>query len=242
MTTISADRIDTNAAEHADAGDQPTFQQGFFDLVLTEGRPMDDLVVDEDGLVGTIQKLLGVAIVGLVIYGAIVGAVAEVSTLPAWFTRGEPILWMPLAFGGAFLTAIAVCLPSFYFYTQLAGLDASFRLVTAQSLRVQARTSVVLLGVLPFYAALALGAHLGFDLGLGANGVTMVGVWLPFAVGVMGIATLYSSFKRLIYRLPITHQRRGNIVLRLVLAWGAVFSAIAPVALWRMGQFLGTVI
>jgi hypothetical protein len=229
-----------NERSDADRSDsQPS--EGFFELVLTEGRAMDDLVMDDSRLTSTVQKLLLVSMIGLMIYGAVVGIAADVSSLPLWFTAGEPALWMPFAFSGAFLAALSICLPSFYFYTQLSGLDASFRLITAQSLRVQARTSVVLLGVLPFYAALALGTEIGFDLGLGANGVVIIGLWLPFAVGVIGIVTLYRSFKRLVKRLPITHERRGNIVLRLVFCWGVVFSAVAPVALWRLGELLGAI-
>jgi multisubunit Na+/H+ antiporter MnhG subunit len=37
--------------------------------------------------------------------------------------------------------------------------------------------------------------------------------------------------------LPVTHPRRGNYVRRMVLAWGALFTAIAPVALYRLGEF-----
>ncbi|QDG52414.1 hypothetical protein FIV42_17195 [Persicimonas caeni] len=241
MTTLSAENIDSVDAEMSDTVLEDK-SEGFFELVLSEGRPMDDLVMDEGQLASTVQKLLLLSVFGLGFYGVVVGLAAQTSTLGTWFTAGTPTLWMPLAFSGAFLAAIGICLPSFYFYTQLAGLDASFRLITAQSLRVQARTSVVLLGVLPFYTALALGIGVGFDLGLGANGVVLVGMWLPFAVGLVGIAALYRSFKRLVERLPITHERRGNIMLRLVLCWGAVFSTVAPVALWRLGEFLGTVI
>lgn len=236
MTTLSAEQI-----ERYDTESSPTSTDSFFELVLTEGEAMDDLVLDAGRLAGTLQKLVLLSLVGLMVYGAVVGLASGSADLPAWFTRGEPMIWMPLAFGGAFLAAIAVCLPSFYFYTQLAGLDASFRVITAQSLRVQARTSVVLLGVLPFYAALALGTHLGFDLGLGAEGVAVLGMCLPFVVGIIGIAALYRSFRRLVGRLPITHERRGNIILRLVLAWGAVFSAVAPVALWRLGELLAQI-
>jgi hypothetical protein len=242
MSAENIDRVDpTDTKVSSDVQDKRQPSEGFFELVLTEGRVMDELVMDDARLTRTVQKLLLVSMAGLMIYGVVVGVAADISSLPAWFTQGTPALWMPLAFAGAFLAAIGICLPSFYFYTQLSGLDASFRLITAQSLRVQARTSVVLLGVLPFYAALALGTQIGFDLGLGANGVVLVGMALPFMVGLIGIVTLYRSFKRLVELLPITHERRGNIMLRLVLCWGAVFSAVAPVALWRLGELLGGV-
>ena len=144
---------------------------------------------------------------------------------------------LPLSFVGAFMTALLVCLPSFYFFTQLSGLDASFRLVTAQAVRVMARTSVLMLGVLPFYAALSLTRVVG---GLfSPYTVLHMGFYLPFLVGLFGIASLYRSFRSLLKVLPITHERRGRFLLRMVLAWGAVYSAVAPVALYRFVEALG---
>jgi hypothetical protein len=66
-----------------------------------------------------------------------------------------------------------------------------------------------------------------------------LGVLLPFFVGLWGVAAVYRGFCHLAEHLPLTHRRRGNFLRRLVLAWGAVYTAIAPVALWRLGQALG---
>ena len=133
--------------------------------------------------------------------------------------------------------ALCICLPSFYFYTQLSGLDASFRLVTAQALRAQATMSVLLLGVLPFYAAWLLGTVVGvFD---EPGTALFAGMCLPFGVGLWGIRAVYRGFCDLAEHLPITHQRRGNFLQRLVLCWGGVYSVVAPVALYRLGEALG---
>ena len=64
--------------------------------------------------------------------------------------------------------------------------------------------------------------------------VFMLGLVLPFGVGLAGIASRCRSIQRLIDRPPITHERRGRIMLRLVFCWGAVSSSVAPVALWRI--------
>jgi hypothetical protein len=218
---------------------------GMLDLVLRGGTRLDEALLDERSLPGIVRRLLVLSLGGMAVHGLVVGFAAQVLH-PAWgaaLAGPHPVLWMPVAFVLSFLGAIGVCLPSFYFYTQLSGLDASFRLVTAQALRAQATTSVLLLGVLPFYAAAVLscavfGGFLSFD----ANGVVVLGMILPFGVGLFGIHALYRSFRALAQVLPITHVRRGAFLGRMVLCWGMVYSAVAPVALWRIGEALSHVL
>ncbi|HEY3355224.1 MAG TPA: hypothetical protein VGQ83_18370 [Polyangia bacterium] len=242
---------------------EATHERGFFDLVLRNDRRLDEVLRDEAALPSSLRKLLSLALLGLMAHGVAVAAAARLllargASPPdlawftaghpllllargapppdlAWFTAGHPLLWMPLAFAGAFVLALAVCLPSFYFYTQLAGLDASFRLVTTQALRTLSSTAVLLLGVLPFYVAFILAGVVGL---VKPETVVGIGVLTPFVVGLFGIATLYRAFKELLAVLPLTHARRGNFLLRMVLAWGAVFTAVAPVALYRLGAAL----
>ncbi|MDY7229690.1 hypothetical protein [Hyalangium rubrum] len=218
----------------------PSPVPGMFDLILRGEMRLHRLLRDEAGLPEVIQKFLALSVLGLTIHGVVLGLAAELfapSHALGWYQTGHPVVWMPLAFIAAFLGALCICLPSFYFYTQLSGLDASFRLVTAQALRAQATMSVLLLGVLPFYTAWLLGTVVGvFD----APGTALfAGMCLPFAVGLLGIRAVYRGFCDLAEHLPITHQRRGNFLRRLVLCWGAVYTVIAPVALYRLGEALG---
>jgi hypothetical protein len=232
-TTLDQDALPT---------EQTTPDKTFFDRVLGEGEALDDLVLEEASLTGTIQKLLGLSAAGLAVHMALVGSTAQTAQM-SWAIGGSmPMLWLPLAYILGFGIALGICLPSFYFYTQLAGLDASFRLITAQALRVQARTSVILLGLAPVYAALALGAHLGFEGLWSIETVAWLGLTGPFVIGLFGVISLYKSFGRLRERIPVTHPRRGDIVLRLVICWGAVFLATAPVAVWRMAQWLSGIL
>ncbi|WP_224246388.1 hypothetical protein [Hyalangium gracile] len=213
---------------------------GMFDLILRGEARLHRLLRDEAGLPEVIQKLLALSVLGLVIHGGVLGLAASMfspSPSLAWYQAGHPVVWMPLALIGSLLGALCICLPSFYFYTQLSGLDASFRLVTAQALRAQATTSVLLLGVLPFYAAWLLGTVVGvFD----APGTALLaGLGLPFVVGLLGIRAVYRGFRDMAEHLPVSHKRRGQFVKRLVLCWGAVYSVVAPVALYRLGEVLG---
>jgi len=212
-----------------------------FDLILRREARLHRLMRDEVDLPEIIQKFLALSVLGLTIHGVVLGLAASLfspSPSLAWYQAGHPVLWMPLALIAAFLGALCICLPSFYFYTQLSGLDASFRLVTAQALRAQATMSVLLMGVIPFYTAWLLGTVVGvFD----APGTALfAGLCLPFAVGLLGIRAVYRGFCDLAEHLPVTHKRRGHFLRRLVLCWGGVYTVVAPVALYRLGEALGS--
>jgi hypothetical protein len=220
-------------------------EDSMFDLVLRGQRKLSRHLAEEDRLPSSILKLVGLSLVGLVVHGLVVGVAARGLGDHSFFTRGTPWIWIPLALVGAFMGALCICLPSFYFYTQLSGLDASFRLVTAQALRAQATTAVLLLGALPFYAAWVLGV-VAVGPGLRATSwvfdpslATAVGMALPFVVGLFGVRQVYLGFKDLILVVPITHPRRGNFLGRMVVAWGGVFCAVSTVALWRLAETLG---
>ena len=214
---------------------------GLFDLVLRGQDRLSSLLRHDASLPSLTQRLLALSLLGLAVHGLVVGIASQALGRGALaglgLQEGHPALWMPLAFVAAFIGALAVCLPSFYFYTHLSGLDASFRLVTAQALRGQATTSVFLLGLCPFYAAVVLSAAVGI---LDDSGVVLgVGLLLPFAVGLWGVRVLYRSFRDLTTWLPVTHARRGNFLARMILCWAAVYTAIAPVALFRLARALG---
>jgi hypothetical protein len=225
MTSIAADTID-----HTPSSTLPSA----FDLILRGQHDLDALLENEEHHAPIIRKLLTIAVLGLAAQGLTVGLTAQVLGGAEIFSpvvQGPAALWMPIAFVAAFLGALSLCLPSFYFYTQLSGLDASFRLVTAQALRTQATTSVFLFGALPLYFALGLTSvvtHL-----VSADTVLLIGFSTPFIVGLTGVVALYRGFQHMLGYLEITHRRRGAFLLRALLAWAMVYTAVAPVALYR---------
>ncbi len=210
-----------------------------FDTLLRDPVGLDQALLQEAQLTDWTARMVRLASIGTALYGVAVGLVWQLtsdSSLGAWPVFGAegalpaPIA-VPLALVGGLFGALAVCLPSFWFYTQLAGLDASFRFVTAQALRVQARTAVLLLGCLPLYLAFALSGTLGFDVG---GWVAVIGIGAPFVVGFFGVASLYTSFRRVLPQLEITHERRGPFLLLMVAGWGLVYSTVAPVAVLKL--------
>ncbi len=205
-----------------------------FDLLLRRPADLDEALTDEGNLAGAIPKLLGVALAGIGAWGAVIGGSA------GYLIEGvgpDAILTVPAALVGAFLGALCICLPSFWFYTQLSGLDASFRLITAHATKVLATTSLLLLGALPIHAILCLSSSLG--IGGDGRGIIQFGMVLPFIFGLRGLQLLYRAFSDLAERLPHTHERRGDYVRRMVMCWGMLYTAVAPVALYRLVDILG---
>jgi hypothetical protein len=209
-----------------------------FDLLLRGQTELSARFAEEEDLTPVIRRLLAISVFGLVVHGLAVGTAAQYLADPQgafkMLSGGYPSWWVPAAFVLAFLGALSICLPSFYFYAQLSGLDASLRLCTAQALRAQATTSVFLLGALPIYLAIALAAQLG--LGIDGDFAVAAGVALPFLVGLFGVRAVYRGFNDLLARIPITHERRGNFVRRMVLMWGGLYTAVAPIALFRLAE------
>src|SRR5262245_23432588 len=204
-----------------------------FDLLLRGQRQLSQLFVEQDDLTPTIRRMLFLASLGLGVHALAVGTAIHFLQQPGeWLAGGNPFVWAPLSFVIAFIGALLICLPSFWFYTQLAGLDASFRLCTAQALRAQATTSVLLLGVIPIYFAIALSA--GLKLFIAPSTAIWIGFALPFLVGLLGVRAVYRGFNDLLGKIPITHPRRGDFISRMVILWGGLYTTIAPVALYQL--------
>jgi hypothetical protein len=222
--------------------EMPAVRPSMFDLVLRRPRLLDRVLRDEASLPKAIQELVSLSVAGLCVYGLVLGGSAQLVRWQleagSFWGQGMPAVWLPISLVAAILGAIGICLPSFYFFTQLSGLDASFRVVTAQALRGVATTAVLLLGAAPFYAAWVLGNVVGV---FSDVQVTLgVGMVLPFVVGLFGVGAVERGFRSMLDVLPVTHRRRGNFVRWMVMAWGALFTAIAPVALARLGDWLGS--
>jgi hypothetical protein len=213
----------------------------FYDLLIRDDPRLDAAIVAGEQHIGPIQQLLMLSVGGTALYGFAVGLAAQFfqvqGAVGGWLGH-FPLLTLPFALTAAFLLALAVCLPSFYFYTQLSGLDASFRLITMQALRIQARTSILLLGVLPVYAAIVLAAVVGVI--AGGQEQIVLGILLPFVVGLGGLRSLYKSFERLGQVFPVAHVRRSCFLSRLVMAWGIVYTVVCPVALYSIGEGLAS--
>ncbi len=201
--------------------------------LISDHEDLDHVLLNPKNWSHNLQSLLLLTFLGLGLHGFCVGWLAQTThTIQATGT----LSWMPIVFVGSFVGSMIVCLPSFYFYTQLAGLDMSLAIVGVFASRVLAKTAVLLFGLLPFYVALALSTRYT---PLTIDDIIVVGFLLPFVVGFWGLRTLYYAFQMLNDTFPKQYQHRGNFLLRTVIAWGGMYLVVAPVALLSMSQSFG---
>jgi hypothetical protein len=152
-------------------------------------------------------------------------------------------LALPLAYGVGLVLAACVCLPSFYFYSLLAGVRMSWLQITSLVGKGMAANAVLLLGLLPVYVAVLLGMIV-FEAPAERVQVALVGgLLLPFLVGPWGLWAIYRGVLSLSADLPVSwqHQRRC-FLRRLTFSWAAVYAVVAPVMVYRLwGEFAGLI-
>ena len=128
-----------------------------------------------------------------------------------------------------------MCLPSFYFYGLLAGVRVSWAQVTAQVMKGQAATAVMLIGIMPVYVAAALGGNVFAAPQPLLRGVLYAGLALPFAAGLWGVRSIYVGFLGLSDTLPPErHCRREYWLRRLTAACHACYTAVCPVMIYTL--------
>lgn len=206
-------------------------------LLLGGTKEFNEELTDPSKLGLRLTQALGIAIVGFGLHGAITGMVAEAlgDHLKLVHLGGHPMLWLPIALAASLIGALGLCLPIFYFCSQMAGLDVSPAMVAVQALRANATRAIVLFGLLPVVVALALGAIAAQT---GADAAVAVGLALPIVIGLGGIRQIYLGFVDLAERQNLPKDRRP-LMLGMILGATAIYGLIAPVALYRLCDILG---
>ena len=155
-----------------------------------------------------------------------------------WSNAVQPAVGLWLAYTVGLVAATGVCLPSFYFYGLLAGVQTTFLQVAAHCLKGQAATAIMLIGVLPIYVAGALGTLIFGAPAEWQQMVLSIGLVLPFLAGLWGVWSIYQGFMRLADTLPGRfRERRTSFLRRLTLAWAVCYTAVTPLmihALWNV--------
>jgi hypothetical protein len=221
---------------------------GLTELLLKDPNRLDRLAREEGRQPLLIPSFLAVGLASFSLF-----AVALVLTLSAappaalpeplaaqWAhdrTGSALALWLAYALG--FTLTTGVCLPSFYFYGLLAGVRVSWLQVTAQIMKGQASTAVMLMGILPVYLATALGAVV---FGAPPQVVRLVlyfGLALPFVAGLWGVRSIHVGFLGLSDTLsPERRCRRECWLRRLTAACSACYTAVCPVMIYTLWRYL----
>jgi hypothetical protein len=208
------------------------------ELLLKDNRRLDALMRDESLVPDLIPRLLAVALAGFAAFGVTATTVLNLAgTQPPWVpsVRWPGGAWasLTLAYVVGLVAATGVCLPSFYFYGLLAGVRLSMPQAAAHAVRCLAVTAVVLVGALPVYVAVALGAVVFSAPVALVHRAIALGLALPFVAGLWGVRSLYLGFTDLADTLPAhCRGRRACFLRRLTLAWSACYTGVTPLMIY----------
>ena len=235
------------------------------ELILKQPRALEAVVHDTRWQSVLAPRLMGVALAGFVLFGVSLSLVLNASHVWPQLTpladvvgqRGGSLMafdrleagwsvWSngaaaTLVFAYAFglVAASGVCLPSLYFYGLLSGIKPTMLDVLMQTLKSKATSAVALVGILPIYAAIALGVVI-FELPTSLQQLVLwLGFVLPFIAGLYGVRSLYTGFMRLASQMPLEcREDRACFLRRLVLSWAAIYTAVTPVMIYTVWEAL----
>lgn len=191
-----------------------------------------------------LPRFVGVSVLGIAAYAVVQGAVlsvAQSSAQPGGLLEsgfGMRALVIFAAYAAGLFGAQVASLPSAYFYALQAGIRTHSWRIAVEAMRAQATAAVVLLGLLPVYLAAGLGVSLSGpdqDAELLIHG--MVGYTLPFVGGLVGTFGLFRAFTQ-IAQAARADSVRSPWPAMAVLAWAALFTAMAPLGVVRVLNLL----
>jgi hypothetical protein len=219
---------------------------GLVELMLKDPDRLDRLTRDPSWQAALVPQFLAISLVGFAIFGVaatvMLNAAARLGSLGEWPREVPAAMWgdwslanLTVAYCLGLVSATGICLPSFYFYGLLAGVETSMLGVLAHALKGKSVAAVTLVGILPIYLAVVLGIIV-FDLPAEWTRLAIYGALaLPFVAGLNGVRSLYVGFMGLGDTLP-PHRRcqRMCLLRRLVFAWAACYTAVTPLAVYTI--------
>jgi hypothetical protein len=222
---------------------------GMVELLLKNPVRLDHLSRDETRQPEMIPRYLAIALVSYAIFGIVMVLLLNAAPTTAWPRHlglsAPPASWsnftvlsLPLAYTLGLIAATGICLPSFYFYSLLAGVRMTMLQITGQVLKGKATTALILVGILPIYLAFALGMII-FQLPASTvENYLYLGLILPFLAGLAGMRSIYVGVAGWADTLPPERRcRRACFLRRLTLSWSAVYTAVSPVMIYRLWEF-----
>lgn len=222
---------------------------GVIELLLKDREGLDRLLRNEDRQRDLIPRLLAVSLIGFTIYGVIATALLNAfqSQSGLWLPYIPAATWnswsaanLTLSFAFGLIAANGICLPSFYFYGLLAGIQTTMLGVTAHALKGMAAGAVALVGLLPIYAAASLTALVFPGFMGGAMFWSAFGLVLPFVAGFCGAICLYQGFVAMADTMCESKRNRRECFLRrLIFAWCGCFTFVTPVVIYSLWDWLG---
>jgi hypothetical protein len=246
-TYLSEPIVDEGRPPSSDEGELSTI--GVIEMLLKDREGLDRLLRDEDRQRELIPRMLAVSLIGFTVYGVIATALLNAFTAQSgmWLPYVPAATWnswsaanLTLSFTLGLIAANGICLPSFYFYGLLAGIQTTMLGVTAHALKGMAAGGVALVGLLPIYAAAALTALVFPGFMGGAMFWSAFGLMLPFVAGLWGAFSLYQGFVGLADTMCESRRwKRECFLRRLIFAWCGCFTFVTPVVIYSLWDWLG---
>ncbi len=223
---------------------------GLVELMLKDPDRLDRLTRDPARQAGLLTQFLAISLIGFTVFGVaatvMLNAAARLGSLGGWPAPVPAAVWgdwslanLVIAYDIGLVAATGICLPSFYFYGLLAGVETTMLGVLAHAMKGKSVAAVTLVGILPIYLAVVLGMIV-FDLSASWTRLAVYGALaLPFVAGLNGVRSLYVGFMGLADTLP-PHRRcqRMCLLRRLVFAWSACYTAVTPLAVYTIWNHL----
>jgi hypothetical protein len=195
-----------------------------------------------------VPRFLLIAVAGYLVYSCTMVLLINVAPAEAdpGFVPLPPARWndgsavgLPLAYTLSIVLASCVCLPSFYFYSLLAGVRITWLQMVGLITRATAYNGMILLGVVPIYVALMMGLIIFAAPPDAVRWSVAVGLALPFVAGLWGLRAIHRGIADLAAEMPQAWRcRRECLLRRLTLAWAAVYTAVLPVMIYRLWEYI----
>jgi hypothetical protein len=243
-----------NHVPPAPPADEPAVQVnehstlGLVELILKDPQRLDALNRKEGRQAEQIPRFLGIALASYSLFAfalLLILNAAPAEAYPRHFLAVPAARWhdgsalgMLLAYDLGLVGATGICLPSFYFFSLLAGVRMSMSQLTGQVVRCKANSAIVLVGILPIYVAVVLGLVV-FEAPVETlEWLLYLGLVLPFVAGLEGVRAIYRGVLGMADTLPPERRcRRGCFLRRLTLSWAAVYTAVSPLLIYRLWEF-----
>jgi hypothetical protein len=224
---------------------------GLVELLLKDPERADRLGQDEIRQSVFIPRFLAIALTSYLLFTIAMVVILNAAPPAAYPHRWLPIpqarvadgsaLGLVLAYNIGLVATTCICLPSFYFFALLAGVRMTSLQIAGQVVRCKASSAILLVGgILPIYVAVVLGMIVFGAPADALEACLYLGLALPFVAGLEGVRAIYRGVLGMAETLPPERRcRRECFLRRLTLSWAAVYTAVAPVMIYRLWELFG---
>jgi hypothetical protein len=233
-------------------GDTPKARElstlGLVEVLLKDPDAADQLGQRPEVQAELFPRFLAIALASYLAYSLVMVLLLNLSPaypslfglwLPPALWRGGTAWTLPVAYTTSVVLAACICLPSFYFYSLLAGVRMGWLQIVNVVGKGTGANAIMLMGVLPIYLAAMMGLVVFKAPSVVLEASLVFGLLLPFASGLWGLRTIYRGIMNLYgHQMCGEPGQRRCMLRRLTFAWAAVYTAVLPLMIYRLWEYL----